>query len=116
MEFLAGAAGDFGGGEVELVVMVLEVEFGEYDAVCAEGVGFDGVASDVEEAFMDFLDGVWSGLVEYFGAVFESAVVVEREVKGMEAGAHGTVEDEDALVEQIEKPLSVFGHNRGLSF
>ena len=105
-----GFAGDLGGGEIEGIGVVLEAEFGEDDAVGAEGVGFDEVGADVEEVAVDAFDGVGAGLGDDFDAVFEAGVVAEGQVEGVDGGSHGAVADEDALAEGMEKAGVVLGH------
>ena len=78
-----GVAGEAGGGDVEVVGSVGEAEFGEDDAIGAEGVGLDGVTADVEEAAVNLLDGVGAGLDEDFGAILEAAIVSQRQVERM---------------------------------
>ena len=52
---------------------------------------------------MNLLDHVGTGFVEDLVAVFPVAVVAQRQVKRMQAGAHGTVEDEDALAQEVQE-------------
>src|SRR5262249_54228664 len=58
---------------------------------------------DGEEGLVDLLDHVGAGLDEDVGAVLAPAVVVlDAEIAGVERGAHGAVEDEDAPGEVLE--------------
>ncbi len=103
-EFEAGLAGDFGSAFVEVEGLVCEAELGEDDVVCAEGVGFDGIGADGEEGLVYLADEVGSGVGEDFGAVFVSEpIAVEVKWVGMDAGTHGSVEEEDALADEIEE-------------
>ena len=51
---------------------------------------------------MDFADDVGTGFDEDLGAVFMIEIIFFKiEVVGVDAGAHGAVEEDDALADEI---------------
>jgi hypothetical protein len=115
LEFVAGTTGDFGGGFVVFKHSVGHAGFGEDDFVGAEGVGFNGVATDVEKCFVNFLDDIGAAEVENFGNILlAEPISLHVQGAGLEIGAHRAIEDDDALLNQIEKRFSI-GHCKTLS-
>ena len=71
--------------------------------VGAEGVGLDQVAADAEVRVVDRADDVGAGVVEDLVAALVALEVVEREVVGLQHGAHGAVRDEDPLLQSLKQ-------------
>ena len=82
---------------------VRNVVVGEVGQVAAERVGLDGVGPGLEVRAVDVSQHVRAGVVEDLVAAFEPEEVVEREVRGLQHGAHGSVADDNALVQRIEQ-------------
>ena len=101
---VAGATRQAGGGAVNLQRALAEAVFAEGEAVAAEGVGLDDLATDGEEGLVDGLDHVGAG----DGEVVDAAVVAfPAEVGGdgiarLDAGAHGAVEEDDVVGDGVE--------------
>ena len=79
----------------------------------AEGVGLDEVGTGLQVLLVDFLDDVGSGereqlvvALHVMGMVAEAlaAVVVLAQLVLLDHGAHGTVQDQDAFLEQFAQP------------
>ena len=79
----------------------------------AEGVGLDEVGTGLQVLLVDFLDDVGPGEGEQFivalhvvGMVAEAlaTVVVLAQLVLLDHGAHGTVQDQDAFLEQFAQP------------
>ena len=99
-----GLAGEFGGHLVEFKGAVCQIEFGEGDRGCAEGVGFDHVGAGLEIAAMDVSHHVGARQAEDVGAVFLAPVVfLDVEGKGLDARAHTAVTQQDMFMERVEK-------------
>jgi hypothetical protein len=77
----------------------------ERDGEGAEGVGLDHVGAHPEERLVQVGDDVRPGHRQDVDAPLElvAAVVVGREVEALEVGAGGTVEHDDALVDEVEE-------------
>ena len=52
---------------------------------------------------MNPLDHVGTGFVENLVAVLQTAVVAQRQIERVQAGAHGPVEDEHTPVEEVQE-------------
>ena len=103
-ELVAGGAGDLGGYAIDLDGAVTEAVLGQGQAVAAEGVGLDGFTADTQEGFVYLTNDVRSGDDQVVDAVLIglAAVIVGREVTGLDAGPHGAVEDDDMVVDGVE--------------
>jgi hypothetical protein len=100
---LRDAAGEFGGGAIELVGLVAEAVFLQLDFAAAEGVGFEDVDAGVEVAGVDVFDDGGVDEDEVVVAALFAAVVFGSELEVEDGGAHGAVVDEDALAGEVEE-------------
>ncbi len=101
-----GGAGELGARHVQLVGELLQTVIGLRDARGGEGVGRDDVGAGLEVGEMDVADRVGPGEVEQIVVAahlavprVEAGTAVARlvEAEGLDHGAHGAVEHEDAL-------------------
>ena len=100
----------FGGGEVQLVGAVFQLVLGQDDPGAAEGVGLDDVGAGFEVLAVDVLDDVGPRDVEDFGTVLAPQVVgLDGEGRRVDHGAHGAVEDEDTLFQDVLERLLTLG-------
>jgi hypothetical protein len=117
-------AGQPGGLEVDLPGELLHAVVGLGDARGAEGVGLDQVGARRAVGVVDLLDRVRTGQHQKVVVALELRCVAAQarapevrllEPLGLEHGAHGPVQDEDALGEQLLELLaSVRGGHDGL--
>ena len=81
--------------------------FNHDDLVGAKRVGLHRVTPHGQERFVDFLDHVRAAEVQHLGDVLvPQPVLVKIERAGLEVGAHGPVEDDDAFLHQLNERLS----------
>jgi len=97
-ESMAGLSADLGGHAVQLACLLNQSELGQNDFVGPEGVGFDRIAADLQESAMDLTDDVRPAQAQNLGAVLQAPVIGQRQIERMDAGSHGSVEDQDAFV------------------
>jgi hypothetical protein len=90
--------GEGGGGAVEGVGLVAEVELVEDEAGAAEGVGLDAVGPGGEVGGVDLADDVRPGAHEQLVAAVVALEVVGREVGVLDHRAHRPVAHEHALL------------------
>ena len=71
----------------------------------AEGGRLDDVDADLEERRRASRDDVGPGEAEHLVAALElgAAEVVDGQARGLEVGAEGAVEDDDALVHHVQE-------------
>ena len=109
-EAVGRLAGDARRGEIHLTRQLGHAVVGLRDGGRTEGIGFDDVGAGGEIAGMDFGDHLRTGdreqLVVAFDVVREvgqplAAIVGLGQLVALDHGAHGTVEDQDALCEQL---------------
>ena len=115
-EAIDGAAGGLRAGEIEVGDAILEAVIGHGDGVGVEGVGFDDVGAGFEVLRVDLLDDVRLGEVQRVVVEaqiarvmgeFLAAVIGFDQVAGLDHGAHGAIEHQDAPVHPVEQ----FGAN-----
>ncbi len=107
---VGGAAGQAGGGAVDLGDVLLQLELAEVERVAVEGVGRNDVGPGLQVGAVDVLDDLGLREDHHLGAILEQHGVVA------EAGAavvgflwlvredhrpHRSVEDEDAAGEEV---------------
>ncbi len=116
---LGGAAGDLGGGEVDVGDVVAHLVVLGRDRVGTEGVGLDDVGAGLEELEVDVLDrrglGEHQQVVEaaQAGAVAGEAIAAERrlvEPQRLDHRPHRAVEDDDAVTDEGLQELGTVGH------
>jgi hypothetical protein len=97
-----GLGGELRRDAVEFPRPRFEPVLGEHDRRAAEGVGLDDVRARRQVLAVDRADDVGPALDQELVAAVElgPAEVVGGEVPGLDRGAHGAVDDEDALLEQ----------------
>ena len=78
--------------------LVLQVVLGQDDAGGAEGVGLDHVAADLEEGGVNVLDDVGTAEHKHFVVAFLAPEIVQLGLRSLDAGPHGAVVDDDALL------------------
>jgi len=119
------AAGELGGGAVDLDHARLQAVFAQGDAIGAEGVGLDHIATDGQEGGVDALDGVGAREDQIVVTTVRAfaAEVGGGQVEALQVGAHGAVEDEDAPGEsseimgmeiQVNAPVNVAAGNHSV--
>jgi hypothetical protein len=82
---------------VDLVCLLRQPVLSEHQPARPEGVGFDGVAADLEEARMDLPDGLRPRQNEEFVAAVLALKIVRRQVAVLDRRPHRSVEDEDPV-------------------
>ena len=104
LHLVASGAGDPRGGAVDLERLVAQPVLGQREAITAEGVGLDGFGADAQERFVNLADDIRAGDDEIVDTVLVllAAEVGRREIVGLDAGAHGAVEDDDMVVNGVE--------------
>ncbi len=113
---VGGVAREPCGGAVEFGDPVLEVVVGLRDTCAVEGVGLDDVRTGFEVGAVDTGDDVWAGDDEQVVVAFKVggmcsklrviAEVFLAELVLLDHGAHGPVEDDDALGEKLAEAVS----------
>ena len=105
--FVGGLARQFRRRSIQLVDVVLETVLVQRDAVAVEGVGLDDVGAGREIRAVDVEHHVGPRAVEVLVAAFErgSAEIGRREVALLQHGAHGPVEYEDTLLQDVGERL-----------
>jgi hypothetical protein len=107
--------GEPGRAPVQLDHHVFEGVVGLGDPVAAEGVGLDDVGSRGEIGVVDLTDHVGTGQHQHLVVALEVAGVVREalaaevglpEARRLEHGAHGPIEHEDPLCEQLLDPVA----------
>jgi hypothetical protein len=97
-------------GEVHLARQVAALVLGLRDAGGAEGVGLHDVGAGLQVLLVDGADGLGAREREQFVVALEQDLVVLHafrmevllgEAELLDHGAHGTVEDEDALLGEL---------------
>ena len=110
-----------GGLQVHLAGEVLHVVVGLGHGGRAKGVGLDQVGPGGKIAFVDVADHIGAGqaqqlvvALDVFGEVLETLapVVGLRQFEALDHGAHGPVQDGDAVFEDVGQRLSA-GVNQG---
>jgi hypothetical protein len=97
-------AGQLGAAAIDLERPMGQLELAERDRRAAERVGLDGIRAGAQIAEVNVRDHVWAGEVEHLGAVLLAPEVgLDREVARMDLGAHGTVEQQHAALQGLEK-------------
>jgi hypothetical protein len=100
-------ARELGGGDIHLIGDVLETIIGLADRLRVEGVGLDDVGAGLEISVVDLADDRGLGqheeivvALEIVREILETRASVARlvELVALDHGAHGAVEDEDALI------------------
>ena len=113
-EFVASSAGDFCRLQVHLAGQVLHVVVGLGHGGRAEGVGLDQVGPGGQIAFVDVTDHIGAGqaqqlvvALDVFGEILEpiTPVVGLGQFEALDHGAHGTVKDGDAVLEDLGQRL-----------
>jgi hypothetical protein len=108
-EFVADAAGEPGGLDVEFRDDGLEVVIGLGNGLGVEGVGLDDVGPGFEKAAVDVGDDVGPGQDEEVAVALEvlgmagkalAAEIGLRELELLQGGAHRAVDDDDALLQK----------------
>ena len=111
-----GAAGDLRAGEIQIGDAIFEAVIGHGDGVGVEGVGFDDVGARFEILRVDLLDDVRLGEVQRVVieaqiarvmGEFLAAIIGFGQVAGLDHGAHGAIEHQDAPAHPVEQ----FGAN-----
>ena len=99
---LARLARDPRRGQVQRARLLRDVELAQDQRIAAERVRLDGVTAHGQEARVDPAQDVGPRLADDLGAVFEAEVVaLQFQVGGVQRGAHGAVEDDDALGQEV---------------
>ena len=103
-------ARELGAAPVDLAGPLGQIELGEHDLVCAEGIGLDAVGADGEVLGMHLLDEIGAGDVEDLRAVFTAEeILLYIPILRLDPGADAAVREEDAGAQAIEKAC---GHER----
>ena len=102
--------GDLGAGQRELVDPVTDVVLAERREVRAERVGLDRVDAHPEVLVVHRADDVRPSHVEDLVAALVPLEVVHARVGRLEHGAHGTVGDEHALVQEGAEQVGAAAH------
>ena len=117
-EFVGRLPGQLGGGAVDLLDVVLERVVLERDRGGVEGVGLDEIGPGLEEGAVDAGDQLGLGQAEQVAAAAQvhgvagktlAAEIRLLQVVGLDHGAHGAVEEQDAFGEQGAQLLSGWG-------
>ncbi|SKZ06038.1 Uncharacterised protein [Mycobacteroides abscessus subsp. abscessus] len=88
------ATGDGGALEREFADAVGDVVVAEIREVAAERVGLDSVGARLEVGAVDICENVGAGVVEDFVATLEVVEIVERQIRGLQHGAHRPIADQ----------------------
>ncbi len=109
-------AGDPCRGQVDLGHPVLQCVFGQDDPEGAEGIGLDHVDPDVEEGLVDGRHLVGARQDEGLVAALElgAAEVLGTELRQLQGGAHGAVEDDDPMGGGVEVGGAPFIEGQGV--
>ena len=104
LDLIAGGAGDASGGAVDFKRSFAQAMFGQGAAIAAEGIGFDGFGAGVQEGQVNLADDIGAGDDEIVDAVLIGCAAEIRgdERIGLDAGAHGAVEDDDMVGDSVE--------------
>ena len=97
-ELLCDLAGQCGGGAVDGVGLVADVELVEHEPGGAEGVGLDAVGPGGEIGRVDALDDIGPGAHEQLVAAVVALEVVDAQVGVLDHRAHRAVTHEHALL------------------
>src|SRR5690606_18821770 len=100
-EAVRRAPGNLGRGNVDLPDAISQAVLAQCDAVRTEGVRLHRIAADGEEARMDLLDEIRPGDHQVVVAPLQlrATEVLGGQVVALDRGAHGAIEDDDALAE-----------------
>ena len=110
VETVRGAAGDLCAGKIEVGGAALEAVFGHGDDLGVEGVGLDDVGAGIQVEAVNVFDDLRLGEIErvviaaqVFGMAGElgAAEIGLGEAAGLDHGAHGAVDQEDALAQAL---------------
>ena len=96
--------GDLGAGAADLTGPVGQAVLGQHDRGRPERPRFDHVAADLVEGAVDLGDQVGAGVDQDLVAALElgPTEVLRAQTQQLQVGAHGAVEDEDALTQRRE--------------
>ena len=96
---------ELGGAAVDLVRVLAQAIFGEHDGRAAEGIRLDNVRASFEIFAVNPEHHVGPGNHQILVAAFEvrPAEILRGQVGLLQHGAHGAIQDEDALAEQFAK-------------
>ena len=99
----AGLAGEARRGHVQLTSLRGEPELGQHDGRALKAIGFDDVGAGFEIPDMDVANPIRARDAQIFVAIFEmrAAEIGRGGVVRLEHGAHGAVENQDALSQRV---------------
>ena len=90
-------AGEASRALVDLERPVLQAELAERDRRAAEAVGLDAIGPGGEVPGVDVADQLGLAEVQDLRAVLLSPIVIERQLLGLDAAAHGAVQEDDPV-------------------
>ena len=97
-------SGQLGCAPVDLERLLGQLELAKRHRRAAEAVGLDRIGTRLEIAEMNLEDQVRPAQVQDLGAVLLAPeVALDREIPTLDLGPHGAVEQEDALLERLQK-------------
>ena len=82
---------------------VAQIKFVQHNAGAAECVSLNHIATHRKETRVDVTNDVRTAQDQHFTAIFLAPIIIQRGIALVNVGAHGTVVNDDALVDGLEE-------------